>query len=118
MQAKLESHRHLKLLQYVFFIIALLYFGRALFVPLSFALLISCVLYPICAWLERHKIGRMSAIAISISGLVILFIVLLVLLFSQVKGFFHEWPTLKTKLSSSLDEISVWISANFKLTMA
>lgn len=115
MQVKVESHRHLKLLQYLFFITAILYFGRTLFVPLSFALLISCVLYPICTWLEKRKISRMGAIAISMSGLTILFIVLLILLFSQVKGFFHEWPTLKTKLSSSLEEISVWITANFSM---
>lgn len=115
MQIKVDSNRHLALLQYIFFISALLYFGRSLFVPLSFALLISCILYPICVWLERHKISRMGAIAISISGITILIVILFILLFSQLKGFFHEWPNLKSKLFDTLEEVSLWLSGNLNI---
>lgn len=115
MQVKLPANRHLILLQYILFITALLYFGRSLFVPLSFALLISCVLYPICLWLERHKISRMGAIAISMTGLTILFVVLIFLLVNQLKGFFYEWPNLKSRLFETLDEISRWLTGNFNI---
>jgi predicted PurR-regulated permease PerM len=115
MQVKLPANRHLILLQYFFFVTAILYFGRALFVPLSFGLLISCVLYPICIWLEKRKIGRMGAIAISLSALTLLFIILLILLFTQLKGFFTEWPNLKSKLFEALDGISMWLTGNFNV---
>jgi hypothetical protein len=35
MKVKVPPHRYLALLQYAFFIVAILYFGRTLFVPLS-----------------------------------------------------------------------------------
>lgn len=115
MQVKLPANRHLILLQYIFFVTAILYLGRTLFVPLSFALLISCVLYPICVWLEKHKINRVGAIAISMSVLTVLFVILIVLLFNQLKGFFYEWPNLKLRLFEALENVSAWLSGNFNI---
>jgi predicted PurR-regulated permease PerM len=107
------ANSHLILLQYIFFISAILYFGRTLFVPLSFAVLISCFLYPVCVWLEKHKLKRMGAVLISILGLTILFSFLVYLMISQLKGFFNEWPELQSKLLNSLEEVSQWLTSNF-----
>lgn len=112
---KLPANRHLILLQYLFFISAILYFGRTLFVPLSFALLISCILYPVCNWLERHRFGRMTAIATSLTGLTLVFALLVVLLISQLKGFFTEWPTLEQKLFTSIESVSEWLTSTFNV---
>lgn len=107
------ANRHLILLQYVFFISTTLYFGRALFVPLSFAVLISCILYPVCVWLEKHKLKRMGAVLTSIFALTILFSFVVVLMISQLKGFFNEWPELQSKLLNSVEEVSRWLTSNF-----
>jgi predicted PurR-regulated permease PerM len=115
MKVKLPSNRSLILLQYVFFISAILYIGRSLFVPVSFALLISCFLYPACVWLEKHKFSRMSAIGISLFAITLIFVLLIYLMFSQITGFFKELPGLQEKLVSALDEISSWLSVNFNL---
>lgn len=115
MKLTLPEHRHLISLQYILFISLILYFGSTLFIPLSFALLISCVLYPFCVWLERHKLGRMGAIVVSISILALLFSALLFLLISQLISFFQEWPGLKLKISGAAEEISVWLSGNFNI---
>lgn len=112
---KLPANRHLILLQYIFFISAILYFGRTLFVPLSFALLISCILYPVCSWLEKHRFSRMSAIVISLLALTILLLLLVILLVNQLKGFFHEWPSLEGKLLHSIDSISAWLHESFNI---
>lgn len=115
MQVKLPKNRHLILLQYVFFISVVLYFGRSLFVPLSFAVLISCVLYPVCTWFERLKFSRMGAIIASLSILTIIFSLLVYLLVSQLVSFFQEWPQLQSKLTGAAEEISVWLSGNFSI---
>lgn len=115
MQPKLTEHKHLVVIQYILFISVILYFGRSLFVPLSFAILISCVLYPVCTWLERHKFSRMGAILMSMSVLTIVFSLLVYLLVSQLNGFFQEWPELKLKLTNAAEEISVWLSGNFSI---
>ncbi len=115
MKLTLPEHRHLITLQYILFISLILYFGSTLFIPLSFALLISCVLYPFCEWLERHKLGRMGAIVVSISILTLLFSALLILLINQLISFFQEWPGLKLKISGASEEISAWLSGNFNI---
>lgn len=115
MKLTLPENRHLIILQYLLFISLILYFGSTLFIPLSFALLISCVIYPFCVWLERHKFGRMGAIVVSISILTILFSALLFLLINQLFNFFQEWPGLKLKISGALEEISTWLSGNFNI---
>jgi len=115
MKLRLSENNHLKLLQYILFTALILYFGSSLFVPLSFAMLISCILYPICIWLERHKLGRMGAIIVSISVLTIIFSAIVYLLVNQLIGFFQEWPELKSKLTNAADEISVWINGNFNI---
>jgi len=115
MKLKLPPNRYLTFFQYVFFISAILYFGSPLFIPLSFALLISCILYPVCVWLEKHKFSRMSAIVVSMLTLTIFFVTLLVLLFVLLKGFFKEWPVLQTKFFDSVELVSQWINQEFNI---
>ena len=50
---KTFTSSYLKLLQIVFFTVAVLYFGKALFIPLAFSLLIAVIFYPFCKWLEK-----------------------------------------------------------------
>jgi predicted PurR-regulated permease PerM len=92
-----------------------LYFGSSLFIPLSFALLISCILYPICTWLEKFKLGRMGAIAVSIGVLTLLISALLILLVSQLISFFQEWPELKSKFTNATEELSSWLTSNLNI---
>ena len=40
----------LKYLQVILFSAVILYFGKALFIPLFFELLFAIVMYPICKW--------------------------------------------------------------------
>lgn len=115
MKLTLPEHRYLALLQYIFFISVILYFGSNLFVPLSIAVLISCILYPVCEWLEKHRFSRMGAIAVSISVLSILFSLLVYLLVNQLFGFIHEWPVLKSKLTETFAELSLWLGDNLNI---
>ncbi|GAA0191034.1 AI-2E family transporter [Fulvivirga kasyanovii] len=112
-----NSNSHiLKWLQFIFFGSAILYFGRDIFVPISFAVLISFILYPICAWLERKKVGRMAAIVISLSILVLLGLLLVALLISQFIAFLDEWPTLQYKLNQSLQDLSQMLIDVFNIS--
>ena len=58
----------LEILQYTVFIAALLYFGKTLFIPLSFAVLISFILYPVCKKMEKKGVNKSVAILLSIIG--------------------------------------------------
>jgi predicted PurR-regulated permease PerM len=100
----------LKILQYAVFGSVILYFGRNIFVPISFALLISFVLYPVCAWLEKKGIGRLMATVLAISLLMILGLLVVALLVYQFVGFLDEWPGIQNKLSQAFLDLKEVIS--------
>ncbi|MBP6335052.1 MAG: AI-2E family transporter [Bacteroidia bacterium] len=107
----------LQILQIIVLISAILYFGRALFIPLSFSLLISFILYPICAWLEKKGLTRSLAIGLAMSLLSLIAGGLMFLLYIQLKNFKVEWFALKQKISESLESLSVYLSDNFNISL-
>jgi predicted PurR-regulated permease PerM len=103
----------LKLLQYTVLVSVLLYFGRPLFVPLSFALLISFVLYPICSWLERKGLPRWGAILVCLLLLLLVVGGPMFLLVKQMLRFSEEWPLLQEKLVRTWDNLSEHLSQHW-----
>jgi len=107
---------YLKVLQYIVFGSLLLFFGRTLFIPLSFAVLISFVLYPVCAWLEKRRIKRIYAILMSIVMLLVIAIAAMGLLVRQFGAFLTEWPVIKVKLEESLIEFSEFLIQYYSIS--
>jgi predicted PurR-regulated permease PerM len=65
------SHRHLPssnrwALVMLFGTIAALYFAREILIPLAFALILTFVLTPVVALLQRARIGRVPSVAVSV----------------------------------------------------
>lgn len=87
----------LKILQLVFFTSIILYVGQAIWIPISFALLISFIVYPFCHWLERHRIPRFLSITIVIASFTVLLFLLLALLIQQFYSFVAQLPVLSEK---------------------
>jgi predicted PurR-regulated permease PerM len=96
----------LRWLQYILYGSLLLYLGRDVLIPLSFAALVSFVLYPLCAWLERKGTGRLWAALLSVLLVILLGALVVVLLVSQVLAFIEEWPSLHEKINQSFDDLS------------
>jgi predicted PurR-regulated permease PerM len=105
----------LEILEYTVLISIILYFGKTLFIPLSFSLLISFILYPICKWLEKKGINKMISILLAISMVSILFTAVAYLLFLQVEGFLQQWPTFKVKFSESLIQLYGFLEEHYGL---
>ncbi|PKV66325.1 AI-2E family transporter [Pontibacter ramchanderi] len=103
----------LKLLQYILLVSALLYFGRTLFVPLSFSLLISFILYPVVKWMEDHGWGRWTAILCCLLTLVLVVGALSWLLVRQMVSFGQEWPTLQEKLLQAWQQFGLYLERQF-----
>lgn len=93
----------LRAFQYVVFGSVILYFGREIFVPLCFAALVSFVLYPVCAWMERRGVGRAISIAISVGVLTIILFFLTSVLAKQFVDFAQEWPALQPRISTAFE---------------
>ena len=101
-----STMQSLKVLQYVVYAGIILYFGREIFIPVSFALLISFILYPVCAWLENKGIGKMTSIVVSLFLLIVIGVFIAALLVYQFLGFLEEWPAIQSKVSQSIVALS------------
>lgn len=116
MTKELVDKPMLRYVQFFFYLGALLYFGRDILIPISYALLIGFVLYPVCAWLEKKGVKRLLAVAIAITLLIVLFALVLGLLANQFVNFLSEWPHLQSRLNQSLQEFSQWLFQAFGIS--
>lgn len=98
-------------------IATLLNWGQSVFVPLSFALLIACILYPICKWMEGKGVNSIAAIALSLSLLVVFGSALVALLVWQIIGFTSEWGQLQIKLAQSWQSLSAWLTEHLHISV-
>lgn len=111
-----KARGFLLILQYIVFGAIILYFGREIFIPIAFAALISFVIYPACAWMEKKGLGRLTAIAINVSVLVILLIAIVALMISQFVNFLDEWPGVQAKLVKVSADFSQFLIDSFGLS--
>jgi predicted PurR-regulated permease PerM len=111
-----QKHRLLTTMQYVLIGSLLLYFGRNIFIPIAYAGLISFVLYPFCAWLERKGLNRMVSITISITILTILFLGVVAILVKQISDFAGEWDNLQPRFINALSSVREFLSGTFNIS--
>lgn len=76
----------------------------------------SCLLYPVCKWLESKRLGRNLSISISIASLFVPLTGLIVLLVFQIQGFSAQWPEIKMKLLNLYLDISVYLNMRFGIS--
>lgn len=106
----------LKYLQIIFFSAVLLYFGRTLFIPVFFGLLIAIVMYPISKWLEIRGLSKSIAITVCLLIITILFAALLGLLVWQVNVFKEDAPGILLKLEDVLQRFQRWMIDTMGIT--
>lgn len=95
----------------------LLHLGQAVFVPLSFALLIACILYPICKWMEGKGLHAVAAIGLSLGLLVVSGIAIGTLMVWQILRFSADWGQLKTKLFETQLQLSKWLTDKLHISL-
>jgi predicted PurR-regulated permease PerM len=96
-------------------LLAMLYIGRAIIVPLVFATLSAIVFHPVVRFFVRRKMPRVIAIGIT---LFLAFLVLAAcgaLLYSQARRFAESWPMLVERFTAVLDQSIAWVSTRFNV---
>ena len=110
---KLSSFENL---QFAVLSCVVLYFGKTLFIPLSFSLLVSFILYPICIWLEKKGIHKIISISIALTGFILLLLSILYLLFVQITAFANEWETFSFKFLEAMTQISAYLEQKLSIS--
>ena len=94
----------------------ILYVGRDIAVPLVLSTIIAILLNPIVNFLSNKKVNRVLAIALVLSGTLILISALLYFIGSQISMFSESMPQIKQKFLVLLDEIINWISLTLNIS--
>lgn len=94
----------------------ILYFGRALFIPLSYGLFIALLLYPLCRRMELYRISRPVAILISLVLLGVLVGLLVYLLIRQIITLQELWPGLLGKLERTFASLQRYLELEFNIS--
>jgi predicted PurR-regulated permease PerM len=98
-------------------IILLLYFGKDVLIPLSYSLLIACILYPVCKWLEQKGMSSIAAISVSLLLMMVAGGGLLAFLITQVLSFGREWSQVQVKLLQTRESISLWLTEHLNISL-
>jgi len=99
----------LRIMQLILFSALIMYFGKTLFIPLFFGLLIAIVMYPVCKWLEAHRWSKALSITACLFIVTILFVLLLVILLWQIKILAGESPEIINVLKAALPGVQKWL---------
>ena len=97
-----------KYLELLLLVSVILYFGKTLFIPIFFGLLIALIMHPVCKWLENHGWSKILAITASLLIVTILFAALFSLLIWQLKVFSIDAATIMSRIEILIQDIQTW----------
>lgn len=99
----------LKWVLLVFFIALILYFGKLLFVPLSFGLLVALIVFPSCNKMEKKGLSRSLSISVMLIFITSLFVGLIWLLGIEVNIFLGDLPKISDRITQLSPSVTKWI---------
>ena len=82
--------------------IAIILFGKPLLAPLSLSFILAFVLTPVVRWLEKHGLGRISAVGLIVTLLTFVTLFLGAQLASQLNHLVTELPQHKQEIETKL----------------
>lgn len=93
-----------------------MYILQEILVLISFSILFSLLLFPLCNQLEKWKFPRTAAISISLLISTAILASLIVLVFMQIANFSDDFPTFQKKGTDMINHIQLWASKNFHIS--
>lgn len=114
LEYKIRIAFYASMLVVIFFFVLII--ARDILIPLSLGFLFSSMIYPLVVFLNKHRIPRPLAILLSILLFIGVIFLLFNLLFNQLQVFVDDFPALKHKALSNLEEIRDGIENRFGIT--
>ena len=91
-------------------VLALLYLGRTVLIPLFYGLLVALVIYPLVSRMERARWPRWAAIAMGLLVVGVVFGGLVSVLVWQLNGFLGQLPQLTGQAESGFGALWTWLN--------
>jgi predicted PurR-regulated permease PerM len=94
-----------------------IYLGQEIIIPLLFALLLAILLEPLVNLFQRIRIPRTLAITLALIAGILLITALIYFISSQLSQFNESLPKFKEKFNLVLEQIKLWVSSEFHISM-
>ncbi len=97
-------------------LIAMLYIGRSILVPVAFATILAIVLHPVVNFFVEKRINRVISIIITLFLTFLVIAAFGALLLSQANRLSDSLPFLADKFTELLNQATTWISDHFDIS--
>ncbi|MDX2002483.1 MAG: AI-2E family transporter [Chitinophagales bacterium] len=97
-------------------VIAGMVYGKGFFIPFLFGVLLSMLMLPVCAWIEKKGLPRGIGIAASIILIYLVVAAILTLFSFQIANFAEDAPELSNKLMEKFHNVQSFIEEKFGVT--
>jgi len=91
-------------------VVALLYYGRPLLIPIAFALFLSFALRPFVSLLERAGVPRVVAILLILFVMIGGIVLLVINVTAQINQFFAELPRYQQRIRDVLEDVTGFVN--------
>lgn len=112
----LSLTKAVKVLLFLFLLVASLYYARPFLVPVAFASLLAMLLLPLCRRLQHIGINKALAIVICIVAFVALMVGIIWLLYWQISDMAKDAATIEQTVNQKLSELKQYISHTFGIS--
>jgi predicted PurR-regulated permease PerM len=89
--------------------VALLYFGRVLWITFAFALFLALAMRPFVSLLERARVPRVLAILLLLFVLIGAVVLLVINVAGQINQFYTDYPRYQTRLKDVLTQVQEFV---------
>jgi predicted PurR-regulated permease PerM len=97
-------------------IVVVLREARLLMIPLTIALLLAFMTYPVSRWLMAKGMSLVWSVILCMTLLLLGGALLVWVMVAQVNAFFLEWPVLQTRITGAFEELSQYLSARLGIS--
>jgi predicted PurR-regulated permease PerM len=92
-----------------------IYLGRGILVPFLFSIMLASLLLPVVKFLQRYRIGKVTAISISLICSLLVIGALVYFLSTQIGSFLEDIPALQKRFSQLMWSAQKWVQENFNI---
>jgi predicted PurR-regulated permease PerM len=92
-----------------------IYLGRGILVPFLFSVMLASLLLPAVKFLQRYRIGKVTAISISLICSLLVIGALVYFLSTQIGSFLEDIPALQKRFSQLMWSAQKWVQENFNI---
>lgn len=96
-------------------IVAIMYFGKVLLIPICFAMLFAFILYPLVKWLNNKGIKKVFGVILILGSVFILVSGVLVLFSAQIIDMAGQYSNFLSKLNETLDKSITFLNDKIQI---